>query len=375
PMEKVRPFLAVGFGYLVVEHLFDAMQHEHLLAAGEFWADVQNAVAALTNDDPNLYLTHLRSAAEKLLAARQVLYPVGIHLLDIVLPDERKLADTLPRSFAGETPLNLIASGTMLERLRDEFPERFDEIKQRVSDATPTMEVCTGAAREREDALLPVESQIWNLHEGRRVAKELLGVEPRGFARRRGAYSPHTPQFLLAAGFEKAILLAFDGSVVPTHRSTVVNWSAPDGKQLDAFTRTPRPAHQSQTFFNIVHSLHETIMQDTAATFALLHSDGPPAACYDDWRELNRLAPVIGQWTTISKFFGETSAGEYAPASTADDFFTDYIEERTQAHLPNPVSGFARHLRQRRRLDTALGFVAILRALGVGSEEVAKKAA
>src|SRR5262245_29647069 len=60
PIEKVRPFLAVGFGYLAVEHLFDAMQHEHLLATGEFWADMQNAVAALSDADANLYLTHLR---------------------------------------------------------------------------------------------------------------------------------------------------------------------------------------------------------------------------------------------------------------------------------------------------------------------------
>jgi hypothetical protein len=375
PAEKVRPFLAVGFGYLVVEHLFDAMQHEHLLASGEFWADVQNAVTAVTETDPNLCLTHLRAAAEKLLAARQVLYPVAVHLLDFVLPDERKLADTLPRSFAGDTPLNLIASGSMLERVRDEFAERFAEVKQRVGGESPTIELCTGGYREREDAVLPVESQLWNLREGRRIAKELLGVESRVFARRRGAWSPQTPQFLLASGFEKAILLAFDGSVVPTHRSTVVNWSAPDGKQLDAFTRAPQPAHQAQTFFNIVHSLHETIMQDTAATFALVHNEGPPSACYDDWRELSRLAPVLGQWTTISRFLSETSAGEYAPASTADDFFTDYLEDRTTAHLPNPVSGFARHLRQRRRLDTSLGLLAILRALGPGSDEAARKAA
>src|SRR5262249_27327321 len=32
--ERVAPFLAIGFGYLVVEHLFDAMQHEHILATG-----------------------------------------------------------------------------------------------------------------------------------------------------------------------------------------------------------------------------------------------------------------------------------------------------------------------------------------------------
>ena len=55
-----------------------------------------------------------------------------------------------------------------------------------------------------------------------------------------------------------ALLLAFDGAAIPTHRSAVVNWSAPDNRSVDAFARTPLPAHASQTFFNLVHSLHET---------------------------------------------------------------------------------------------------------------------
>src|SRR5205814_3144160 len=60
-------------------------------------------------------------------------------------------------------------------------------------------------------------------------------------------------------------------------------------------------------------------------------------------------------------------AGEYAPAAGVDDISIDYLDERTTAKLPDAVSGFARHWKQRRRVDSAWTFAAILRALGPGS--------
>src|SRR5262249_11167178 len=128
PAEKVRPFLAIGFGYLIVEHLFDAMQHEHMLATGDFWADVQAAAlcvgqaSSLPDNDGRqdacpTFRDHLQAAADKLLAAREVMYTATIHLLDVVLPDPKKLADSLPKSFLESPALNLIASGQLLERI------------------------------------------------------------------------------------------------------------------------------------------------------------------------------------------------------------------------------------------------------------------
>src|SRR6516164_8340286 len=375
PAEHVRPFMALGFGYLIVEHMFDAMHHAHLLDTAEFWKDIQGAVTALADSDPEAFRKPLQSAADKLSSAREVLYAAPIHLLDFVLPDERKLEATLPISLATPAPLNLIASGRLLERLRDEFPERFAELKQRINDSsgTPSVELCIGSYREREDAVLPLESQLWNMRRGKQVAKELLGADVRVFARRRSAFHPNTPQLLISAGFERAVFVPFDGAVAPSHRSPVVNWSSPDGKSMDAFCRTPQPAHQAQTFFNLVHTLHETIMQDTAATFALLHSEGAPAACYTDWLELNKFGPILGTWTTLSRYFGDATAGEYAPAAAIDDFFTDYLEDRATAKLPDAVSGFALHVRQRRRLDAGWGHLAILHTLGAGAalQEVA----
>ena len=56
-------------------------------------------------------------------------------------------------------------------------------------------------------------------------------------------------------------------------------------------------------------------------------------------------------------------AGEYASAANADEFHGDYLSERTNAKSHAPVSGFARHVRLRRRIDTAWTLAAIHRGL------------
>src|SRR5262249_12830719 len=124
----------------------------------------------------------LQSAAGRLLAAREVLYPVPIYLIDILLPDAEKPDRAWPDSCAQGVPLNVVASSALLEQLAREQPERFAELRERV--AAEQAEVCGGSYVEREDALLPVESQLWNLLKGQAVARELLGNEVRVFARR-----------------------------------------------------------------------------------------------------------------------------------------------------------------------------------------------
>src|SRR5262249_3260216 len=111
------------------------------------------------------------------------------------------------------------------------------------------------------------------------------------------------------------------------------------------------------------HYLHRTIMQDHAATLALLHNGRAAAPWYHDWLELSRLSPVLGRWTTLSNYLGDVLAGEYTSAASADEFHGDYLNEAANAHAEQPVTGFARHLRWRRRLDTAWSLAALHRAL------------
>lgn len=372
PRDRIAPFFGIGFGHLMVETLFEAMEHENLLASAELWQDVQQAIAALPDPDPGAFRRFLQSAADRLVAAREVLYPATIHILDLVVLAEDRLGEALPAVLEKGQPVAVLAAAALLEKLREAYPDQFTLLRERVQ--AEQAEVCGGPYLEREDAVLPVESQLWNLLHGQARYKELLGVEVQIFARKRFAAHPQLPMFLHHCGLHRAVLLAFDNSVLPTYRTPVTTWPSPDGKQVDAFTRTPHPADNPQTWFHLAHHLRQTIMQDHAATLALVHQRGPACPWYHDWLELQRFGPVLGQWTTLTRYFNEVMSGEYASASSADEFHSDYLEERTTAHVPNPVSWFARQVRGRRRLDGVWTLLALHRGL-TGAAEASQAAA
>ena len=367
--ERVAPFLGIGFGHLHVEALFEAMAHENVLASSEFWQEV---TASLAGADAETARGHLRSAAEKLLAAREVLYPVALHLIDLFLLDGERLGEGWPQTLERGLPFNLVACSALLERLAHEQPRHMTNLRAHIeSDGA---EVCGGVYLEREDPLLPLESQLWNLLKGAKVHRDLLGREVRVFARRRFGFHPQLPLLLHNVGMSRALLVAFDEGVLPSHRSPTISWPSSDGKSVEAFTRTPHPADSAQTFFNLTYHLHQTIAQDQAATLALLHRDKLACPWYVDWIELSRLAPVLGQWTTLSSYFNEVLSGDYASPGEADDFHGDYLVERcpleNYADDPNadapaglggeqPIGMFARHVRSRRRLDTVWTLAAL----------------
>lgn len=307
---------------------------------------------------PEAWQSYLRSAAEKLLSAREVLYPVTIHLLDLVILDEKNLNSWPDFS---DLPVNVIASSSLLEKLASEHPDRFERIRTGVQNET--IEVCGGSYLEREDPYLPLDSQLWNLRKGQTVAKELLGKEPAVFARRRFGFHPQMPLLLSTTGMLKAVLLTFDESGVPQYQTCVVGWPSPDGKQIDAFVRPPHPVDNPLTFFNLGHYLFKTTREDHSATVVFVHTGAAAAPWYHDFLALAQFAPVMGQWFTLSRYFNDVMAGEHASTLSADEFHSDYLSERTGAHVAGPVSDFARHLRLRRRIDTCWTLAALHRAL------------
>ena len=114
-------------------------------------------------------------------------------------------------------------------------------------------------------------------------------------------------------------------------------------------------------------------MQDHAATLALLHRDKAGGAV------VRRLAgaDAVGAGRSASgprcrRICAEVLAGDYTSAASADDFHGDYLVERANPpegrpvgpERTEPVSGFARQVRARRRLDTAWSLAALNRGLG-----------
>jgi alpha-mannosidase len=356
--DRLSPFLAIGFGYALLEALCEAMEHENQLTVSDFWNDIQQAVSALGDPNPQAFRNHLQSAAQRLQTAREVLYPVNIHLLDLYILDEKQPAESLRAALTNQIAVNLLAPAATLEQID---PALLASVRDGLT--AQRFDVVGGPYLEREDGLLPLESQLWNLRKGMATYKELLGQDIEVFGRKRFAAHPQVPMLLNQVGLRRALLLPSEETVLPNYRVTVINWPAPDGKQVETFTRAPHEADQVQTYFHWAHYLRKTIAEDHAATLAIVHSGKPAPPWYDDLLELARLGPVFGHWQTFTQYFNEVLAGEYASAGTPDEYHGDYLSQRTGAQLDDPISGFVRHLHLRRRLDSAWTLAAILRGL------------
>ena len=372
PTETALLFQSLGFGYLLIESLFDAMDHEHLLDGPGFWADVQAAVEAAQHADHRAaVLEHLKAAGEKLSTARQVLNTNELRLIDIAMPSRESLGAAWPASLAAGLPLTVLASGELLEELAAKQPERFAELKAKfLPDLPGAVDIACGSYSEREDALLPVESQFWNFRRARATVRTLFDVETAVYARRRSALHPHLPGWLQSAGYANAVVVSFDGALTPTRNAVVVNWPSPDGKSMESFGREPHSASDPLTFFNLVYHLHQAFTQDSTPTLAFKHTGDAPAPGYAQLLGLAELGDVVGQWTGLAKMLSDQKYGDYLGSTGADDYFADYLDDRvTNRHRPDPVSGFAVHHRLRRRLDSAFALAGLHRMLSAPSEQ------
>lgn len=347
--EPARPFFALGFGHAVLDTLFEAMEHDRVLDLDGFTSDV--LAAARGEERP----VRLKSAAEKLAAARDALYPVAIHLIDVAFLG----TGTLPIARRGDTPLSVVVTA---QTSQNAPAEELLQLRSRLSNNT--IELCGGIEQDRPDAVLSMESQLWNLKRGQQRIQELIGQAATIYARATTAFHPYVPNWMTQANLHKALYVSFDGAAVPHHAAAAIRWPAPDGRQVDAITRNPHPAGDPQTFFHLAHYLHQTIMQDTTAVLLLRHGDNPAGPWYDDWLALSQLAPVLGTWTTVGKYLEDGMIGEYATAASADDFAPEELEAAVSAGQVDPISRFARHARNRRALDAAWTYAALLQSLG-----------
>jgi hypothetical protein len=362
PADVVQLFYGLGYGYLLVDTLFEASDHVRLLDGVVFWKNVKDAVEALVQgEDPRPFL---RAAAEQLLQARQQIHPQRLVWVEFWRWESDNRAAPWPTAFLLRWPVCLLCSAAGLERLAEELPDRFAQLRAAFCpNLTSHVDIACGAYVEREDAFLPLESQLWNLRAARDAIARLLGVAPTVYARRHPAFHPLLPAWLQHMGYQHALMWPHPGATLPRLYSTAAHWPAPDGQAVDVFCREPLAVHDPLTFFNLVYHLYQAYTNDAAPTLALLHQDGA-AASYLDWLTLAELAPVFGEAIPVHRYFTDVVAGDYIGPQAADEFLVDDLDERvTQQRRPDPVSGFAHLWRWRRRLDAAFALAAVHRSI------------
>src|SRR5262249_5426390 len=149
--------------------------------------DLAGAIGALAEGNQDLAAEKLRSAAERLQSAREIVYPVAVHVIELYLPEGQA---PWPAAFDEGQAVNVLACGQQLEKLAGERREQMAQLRERV--ASGLAEVVGGPYREREDVLLPLESQVANLRLGVAVTEELTGAELKVYGRVRGGLHAQT---------------------------------------------------------------------------------------------------------------------------------------------------------------------------------------
>ncbi|GBD36153.1 hypothetical protein HRbin36_01274 [bacterium HR36] len=356
--DDVEAFYGLGLGYALLEALCEGMQHPSVLATADFWTDVK---AAAETEDGATRRRLLQAAAQRLREAREALYSGTVYLLAVIMLEDLA-ADTVLDVFVRmDVPCNVVASGELVQRWAKENADTWGLLRERVLQER--LELCVGPWRERPDALLPVTSQLWNLRQGMALWRELVGAEPRVFARRKFGYTPAFPALLHLLGMHRTFFLPLEEGVVPEYRATTVEWTSPDGHRVEAITRKPLPGDDPLTYFHLAYHLVKTIREDTSPNLVLLYKGQGCTELVRDLVQLQSLAEVFGEFVTATRLMNEVPIGEYPAPPGADEFHSCYLDDLVAAGTADPVSQFARHYRQRRALDAVGTLAALWRAL------------
>ncbi|MER3440756.1 MAG: hypothetical protein C4296_05205 [Gemmataceae bacterium] len=352
---ELYDWLGLGLGYLVLSALFEAMDHSLQFDADAFWQAIRQALQASQRSEQEEYL---RAAARLMHQARDIVYPATVYLVELAYLEDYPEGQ-LPASLAQGLPTTLVAEGMWLsQRLQTDRStvERIREAWQRRQADL----VCAGWL-SRHDALLPVESFLWNLSKGVTYFASLWGQAPEIFGRAIFPAHPRLPVLLESAGLTRALVVTRDGSLLPAFKQVCLGWSGAEGKRIVALVRKPLPT-TAVTAFHLAHHLSQTMLKDMTAAL-VFDPGGRDSIYYRAWLALHRLDEVYGRPVTVSELFTETPVEDYAPAPESDEFHTEALELLTEAGCADPVSRFARHARVRRWLETAWTVWALAQAV------------
>ena len=132
-------FRALGMATLLVEVLARRMRSTTGLEATEFGTTVVAAARAAVAGRDDEARERLRECFGFLSATRSRYYSVEVWLIDLVLLADTTLGRPLVEELAAPTPLGIVATGHLVERLAAEHPESLARLRERCAAGVQTV--------------------------------------------------------------------------------------------------------------------------------------------------------------------------------------------------------------------------------------------
>lgn len=355
-------FLAMGTVRWILRDLTVAMGHADALDHESLTRELLAGAHAWQIGDWPTAVNRLRAGFEVLTQARERFYPVDAYLIDVCLLDPAMPAGVLAGPLASPIAISFIAPAQAIENQALHDPQRLAALRQAISDGWA--DVAGGTYSEAEDALLPLESILWQFRRGNEVYRAHLDdrhVET--YARRRFGLYAELPRIAKRFGFRFALHMAFDAGRFPLRVETKGLWESADGSSLESLLRPPLAADRPSQGWLLPWKMAATMKNDHVAALPLVHWPQPVATWYLDLRRSAGYSPVLGRWTTLNDFFHLTDRPYETLRPEPDAYQSPYLAQAAARRDREPISRMARQHRLRARLEAARAVQALALAI------------
>lgn len=361
PDDLAADFFALGTGYLLVELLTRQMRYMSNLDEVRFQTEAQDAARAAVENRLDDCRQHLKNAFESLYEARERFYPVDNYLVDLTLTAETTLGPSLRKELAGELPVNLLLSGSLLDRMADQEPTTLAALRHALDRRIGC--VVGGDYEERESTLLPLETVLADLRRGLATYQKHLQLTPRVYGRRRQGLSPLVPQLMSRSGFEGVLGFTLDDGVFPSPDQCKTRWEGLSIDAIDALGRVPLDAAKAESFLDLPRKIGESMDRDYVATTVFAHWPNSVSDYYADLRRMSSYVPLLGKFITLDDYFDHTERPGQVSKYEPDRYRTTFLRQAVVRNVPNPVSWIADAHHRRARAESAATLQAMAEAV------------
>jgi len=340
-------FRALGLAVLLVELLARRMRSEAGLEVTEFGATVVAAARAAVAGDADEARDRLRECFGFLSATRARYYPAEVWLIDLVLLADTTLGRPLVEELAAPTPLGIVATGHLVERLAAEHSESLARLRERCAAGTAC--ACGGRADDEPLALATPEQVLASFDRGRAAWERHVGSLPRTFARVAGGGSAALPAVLGGLGYAGAVWPLFDGTPLPDTGDSRIRWEGAGGACIDAVARPPIDVRAARAILDLPERLGDVMDHDHIAVVTFARYAGTASPWHAVLQRIGSWTDALGTFVTPDELFQRTAGGGTRVAFEADAF-----PGPTPAAAGDPLAGFVTAaVAEARRIVTA----------------------
>ncbi|MBL4883382.1 MAG: hypothetical protein JKY95_02450 [Planctomycetaceae bacterium] len=332
-------FLAIGVVYLLTSLLSQTMYHYENIEESRFTEFVLEAARYAVLQDEKKTKELLQLACEQLQESREKFYPVDAHLIDLCLLEENPQAEDIETIAKSDHVVNLLCLAKSMEQVASKSPDAIQKLAEAVSEGT--IGIIGGEYEEVPTALLPIQTQRWQLERGFAVFESLFSNVPAIWGRMRFGLSTQLPLLLKKFNVQGAYHLVLDDGIYPDDEQSHFSWEGRSGSVIPAISRIPLSVDNASSLLKLPERLAETMNHDHLACAVLARWPKIRNPWFNDILRVQKYAPVLGTFEKLDYYFEQTEDSGHHTNHEQRQYLSPDLDQLTGRNSPNAISRFS----------------------------------